>query len=122
MHDVLPLGEVVHAVFGQVDHDAFARPRRQDEAGRQDDLGIHPRQPGIDPRVGGDHLQIAQIVGRADIGEGVFVLGLDHLHFADDVLAGWRQGQLQRAGRCSQQQCGQAGQHGANGNNTREHR
>ncbi|MNZ97608.1 hypothetical protein D3C78_1168530 [compost metagenome] len=122
MHHVLTLGVVVHAVLGQVDHDAFARPRRQHEAGRQDDIGPLARQPRIDARIGGDHFQIAEVVGRADVGEGVLVLGLDHLHLADDILAGRWQRQFERAGGCSQQQCGQAGQHGANGDNTGEHR
>ncbi|MNT66410.1 hypothetical protein D3C72_2044740 [compost metagenome] len=118
MHHVLALGEVVHAVLGQVDHDAFARSRRQHEAGRQDDIGPLTRQPGIDARIGSDHFQVAKVVGRTDVGEGVLVLGLDHLHLTDDIFAGRRQRQFECASRSSQQQCGHAGQQGANGNNT----
>ncbi|MNP23666.1 hypothetical protein D3C76_1163830 [compost metagenome] len=78
--------EVVEAVFGQVDNDAFTRARRQDEAGWQHDFSSGARQPWIDARVGRHHFRIAQIVGRAQVGEGIFVLGLDHLYLTDDVF------------------------------------
>ncbi len=38
VHHVLPFRVVVQAVLGQVDHHAFARARRQHEAGRDDHL------------------------------------------------------------------------------------
>ncbi|MNF98175.1 hypothetical protein D3C84_810290 [compost metagenome] len=92
---VPPLGEIVETVLGQVDHDALARPRWQDEASRQHDLGASARQPGIDTRVGGDHLAVAQVIGGAQVGEGVFVFGLDDLHLANDVFTRRWQRQLQ---------------------------
>ena len=98
VHHVLPFRVVVQAVLGQVDHHAFARARRQHEAGRDDHLGADARQPGIDARVGGDHFAVAQVVLLAEVGERVLVLGLDHLDLADDVLA--RRRELQFQGRC----------------------
>ncbi|MNP15549.1 hypothetical protein D3C76_1079130 [compost metagenome] len=95
VHHVLAFRVVVEAVLGQVDHDAFTRARWQDEAGRQDDFRADAWQPGIDTRVGRDHFRVAQIVGGTKVGEGIFVLGLDHLHLADDVLTGRWQGKLQ---------------------------
>lgn len=88
MHYVLPFRVVVETVLGQVDDDAFTRPRRQDVAGRQDDLGTGARQPRVDAWVGSDHFQVAEIVGGTDVGEGVFVLGLDSMDLADNVLTG----------------------------------
>lgn len=49
VHHVLAFGVVVQAVLGKVDHDAFARARRQDETGRQHDLGAGAWQPGSTP-------------------------------------------------------------------------
>ncbi|MNE46068.1 hypothetical protein D3C80_1403880 [compost metagenome] len=120
MHYVLPLRVVVHTVFGQVDHDAFTRAGWQDETRRQHDLGAGTRQPRIDTRVGRDHFQVAQVIGRADVGERVFILGLDHLDLADDVFARRRQRELQ--GRCGarRQQSGK-GQATGNGGKTRQH-
>ncbi|MNE35501.1 hypothetical protein D3C80_1292650 [compost metagenome] len=120
VHHVLPFRVVVHAVLGQVDDDAFARAWRQDETGRQDDLGAGARQPGVDARVGGDHFQVAQVVGRADIGKGVFVLGLDHLNLTNDIFARRWQGKLQRSNRTCRQQGGQ-GQATGDGGKARQH-
>ena len=53
------------------------------------------RHPGIDARVGGDHLGVTQVIGGAQVSEGVFVFGLDDLHLTDDVFTRWRQRQLQ---------------------------
>ncbi|MCY1547095.1 hypothetical protein D9M68_831290 [compost metagenome] len=95
MHHVLPFRVIVQTVLGEVDNDAFPRPRRQDVAGRQDDLGAGAREPGVHARVGGNHFQVAEVIGHAYIGEGVFILGLDHLDLADDIFARRRKGQLQ---------------------------
>ncbi|MNJ51424.1 hypothetical protein D3C77_467260 [compost metagenome] len=120
MYHVLPFRVVVHAVLGEVDDDTFARARRQDEAGRQDDFGAGTWQPGVDARVGGDHFQIAEVIGSTDIGEGIFVLGLDHLDLANDVFT-WRwQGKLQRSSRTCRQQGGQ-GQATGDGGKARQH-
>src|SRR5690606_5217692 len=62
IHGVVLRG-IVETELGEVDVDALAGPRRQDVAGRQDDLGALPLQPGIDPGVGGDQFQVTQIVG-----------------------------------------------------------
>ncbi len=103
-HRMTTLGVVVHAVFGDVDDDAFARSGRQDEARRQDDLGTGAGQPGVDAWIGRHHLGVAQVVLLAEVGEGVFVGGLDDLNLADHVFTGWRQRQLQCLRRTRAQQ------------------
>ncbi|MNO85563.1 hypothetical protein D3C76_769360 [compost metagenome] len=120
MHHVLPFREVVQAVLGQVDDNAFTRARRQDVAGRQDDLGAGTWQPWVHARVGGDHFQVAEVVGSADIGERVLVLCLDHMHLADDVFTGRWQWQLQRSSGARYQQGGQ-GQATGDGRKARQH-
>jgi hypothetical protein len=89
---------VVHAHFGQVDHDALAFPRRQDELQRQHQFGARARHPRVDTGVGGDELTEADTVGfRVGI-DGVLVVGhLDRHDFADDVLAGRGHAQRQRS-------------------------
>lgn len=96
MHHVLAFRVVVHPVLGNVDHNALARARREDETGRQNDVGALARQPRVDTRVGRDQLQIAKIVGFTDGREGIFVLRLDDLNLADDVFAFRRQRQFER--------------------------
>ena len=120
MHHVLPFRVVVHTVLGQVDDDAFTRTRRQDIAGRQDDFGACARQPRVDTRVGSDHFQVAEVVGSADVGKGVFVLGLDRLDLANDVFTGWWQWQFQRSSGARYQQGGQ-GQATGDGGKARQH-
>src|SRR5690606_6582572 len=107
MHHVLPFREVVQTILGQVDHDALARARRQHVTRRQDDFAALTRQPGVDARVGCDHFQIAEIVCRTQIGEGVLVLGLDHLYLADHVLTWRRQWKFESLYRGTGAQCDQ---------------
>src|SRR5690606_6670469 len=86
MHHRLIFRVVVQTIFSEVDHDTFARSRRQDKARRQDDVGALARQPWVDARIGCDQLEIAQIIGLAEACESVFVFGLDDLNFTHHVF------------------------------------
>ncbi|KPY57998.1 malonyl-CoA O-methyltransferase [Pseudomonas syringae pv. spinaceae] len=120
VHHILPLGVVIHAVFGEVDDNPFARARRQNEAGRQHDVLAGTRQPRVHARVGGDHFQIAQVVFSAQVSEGIFVFGLNDLHLTNDVLARRRQWKLQSMDRARHAQSSKR-QTAGNGWNARQH-
>ena len=78
----LRLGVVVEPVLRQIDHDALARPGRQDMPARNDDLLVGPGQPRIDARIDANDLLGAEAVFARQIVERVLIDGRDGLVLA----------------------------------------
>src|SRR3989338_207170 len=120
VNHIAALRVVIHTVFSEVDHDTLARARRQDVTRRQDDLRTFARQPWINTRIGHNHFKITQIIGYAQVSEGVFILGLDYPNLANHIFTRRWQWQLKGISRRYRKYSGKR-QATSDGKGTRQH-
>ena len=78
-------GKIEQAHGGEVQHQPLACAGREHEFGGQYHRGAFPRQPGIDTRVGGHYLLVAQVIAPGYISKRILRPGRGHLNFTDHI-------------------------------------
>ena len=70
-------------MLGQVDHDPFTHPGRQQTLTRDEDLGAGARQPRVDALVDAQQFLVTEAVLASELDQRVLVAGLDALDLAE---------------------------------------